>query len=280
MPKRYTDTDKWKKPFIRSLEAPYKLLWFYILDDCDHAGIWHVDFEVAEIRTGCKFSKDEAIEIFAGRIEILGKGDKWFLRDFISFQYGTLNEKNKVHSSVINILKKYNIDTNKDLGSPLEGAKDKVKEKDKEQDKDKDKDKVKDNSLNGGVGENFLIQKMFAVFKKHNPTYPESKELDFKPLLKIAAFLCETGKLRGGPELHADRILEAWEPISQTVAKDKFYKQKTLTTISNHIQEITQNALYGDPKDNGRTEYGSKERAAEYDRRINERYSGGGSTTG
>ena len=47
MAKRFTDTDKWKKGFIRNLPAKYKLLWLYILDDCNHAGVWETDFEVA-----------------------------------------------------------------------------------------------------------------------------------------------------------------------------------------------------------------------------------------
>ena len=49
MSKRLTDTEKWKKPFVRGLDDPYKLLWFYILDDCDHAGLWQVDEDVAKI---------------------------------------------------------------------------------------------------------------------------------------------------------------------------------------------------------------------------------------
>ena len=106
MPKRFTDTDKWKKPFIRSLEGPYKLLWFYIIDDCDHAGIWQVDFEVACIRTGQQLEEKKAIDLFGDRIEIFNDGAKWFLKDFVSFQYGELNEKNRLHLSVINILKK------------------------------------------------------------------------------------------------------------------------------------------------------------------------------
>ena len=47
-----TDTDKWKKRFLRELKPQHKLLWFYILDDCNHAGIWDVDIEVASIRVG------------------------------------------------------------------------------------------------------------------------------------------------------------------------------------------------------------------------------------
>jgi len=55
MAKRFTDTDKWKKTFIRTMKAPYKLLWLYILDECDHAGIWQVDFDVDEIKNLYKF---------------------------------------------------------------------------------------------------------------------------------------------------------------------------------------------------------------------------------
>lgn len=106
MPKRFTDTDKWKKPFIRTLQGPYKLLWLYILDDCDHAGIWQVDFEVARIRIGEQVDKQTALNIFADRIEVFGGGSKWFIKDFIDFQYGQLSEKNRLHQSVLNILQK------------------------------------------------------------------------------------------------------------------------------------------------------------------------------
>lgn len=139
MAKRYTDTDKWKKPFIRSMKAPYKLLWLYILDECDHAGIWQVDFEVAQIKVGEKFNEDVALKFFGNRVQVISDGSKWFVFDFIEFQYGDLNPLNRVHKSVITILEKYEIDyQNKPLTSPLEGA------KDKEQDKDKDKVKDKD----------------------------------------------------------------------------------------------------------------------------------------
>ena len=118
MAKRFTDTEKWKKPFIRGLQGAYKLLWFYILDDCDHAGIWQVDFEVARIRTGEQIDKQAAISAFGDRVEIFADGSKWFLRDFIEFQYGQLNEKNRMHLSVINILTKNKVGPYKGLTSP------------------------------------------------------------------------------------------------------------------------------------------------------------------
>lgn len=115
MAKRFTDTDKWKKPFIRGLQGPYKLLWFYVLDDCDHAGIWQVDFEVAQIRTGEKFDEEKALAVFGDRVEVFSGGTKWFLKDFISFQYGELSEKNRLHQSVINILTKNHLGAYKPL---------------------------------------------------------------------------------------------------------------------------------------------------------------------
>lgn len=109
MAKRFTDTDKWKKGFIRGLEGPYKLLWLYILDDCDMAGIWQKDFEVACIRIGEDVTEKKALEVFGGRIKIFG--NKWFVVDFIQFQYGELKETNRMHVAVLNTLIKNEIST-------------------------------------------------------------------------------------------------------------------------------------------------------------------------
>jgi hypothetical protein len=144
MAKRYRATDIWKKPFIKGLPASYKLLWFYLLDDCDHAGIWQVDFEVAELRIGERLDGQEAIKLFGDKIQVMDNGAKWFITDFIEFQYGELKETNKVHKSVIDILRKNNVGSCKGQPSVLVDAKDKDKDKDKEMDKDKAKDNAPD----------------------------------------------------------------------------------------------------------------------------------------
>ena len=136
-----TDTDKWKKKFIRGLDSSYKLLWIYLMDDCNHAGIWDVDIDVARIRTGVIFDEDIAIQKFKGRVIPFDEGDKWFIPDFIHFQYGVLSESNRVHNSVIENLDKYSLrqyleleknkGLSKGLASPLERVKDKDKDKDK-----------------------------------------------------------------------------------------------------------------------------------------------------
>jgi len=143
MAKRFTDTEKYKKPFIRGLKGAYKILWDYLYHDCDHAGIWIVDFEIAQIYLGqdMQVNRDDALEYFNKddkRIIVFDGGKKWFIPGFIDFQYGDLNPENRAHNSVIKILKKYSLTKkyNKGLIAPLQGRKDK--------DKDKVKDKVKE----------------------------------------------------------------------------------------------------------------------------------------
>lgn len=109
MAKRFSDTEKWKKPLLRSLPTEYKLLWIYILDDCDHAGIWHVDEDIASLRIGKKISIEKAEELFSDQITSFDDGNKWFINGFIDFQYGELRDNNKAHISVIRILTKYNL---------------------------------------------------------------------------------------------------------------------------------------------------------------------------
>jgi len=152
MAKRFTDTEKWKKPFIRGLQGAYKLLWLYICDDCDHAGIWQVDIEVAQIRIGEKIDSKEAVKSFDEKIIIFDKGNKWFIPSFLEFQYPSgLNPDNRAHNSVIILLEKYNlrISNNKPLISPSEGSMDMdmVKDMDKDMVKSEKKIKFKENIL-------------------------------------------------------------------------------------------------------------------------------------
>jgi len=129
-----TDTNKWRKGFIKSLPSAYKLFWLYLTDECDHAGIWHVEMDIAKIRTGEDLNKEDALKLFESKIIPFDRGEKWFLPDFIDFQYGELKPGNRAHDSVISLLSKYNlIEKIKGHTSPLQG--------DKDMDKDKDKDK-------------------------------------------------------------------------------------------------------------------------------------------
>jgi hypothetical protein len=166
MAKRFTDTAKWSKPFVRALQAPYKLLWLYILDECDHAGIWQVDIEVAQIRIGEKIEISEAIKEFGDKIQVLEGGQKWFIMDFVEFQYGELNPENRAHNSVLAILRKYKI---KPLVRSLQGRKD--------MDKDKDKDKEGDFKK---IENDFwpIIQKWLDYKKARKETYKSQDSIN------------------------------------------------------------------------------------------------------
>ena len=138
MAKRFTDTEKWKKQFIKSLGTVNKLLFLYILDDCDHAGIWHVEIDIAEMRIGEKIDLEEAKAEFKDHIIEFDNGEKWFIPYFIEFQYGELNENVKAHKSVIDKLNKYNLI--EQFGNSLFRVMDKEKEKDMDKDKEEECD--------------------------------------------------------------------------------------------------------------------------------------------
>ena len=109
MAKRLTDTDKWKKIWFRELKPEHKVFWEYIRDNCNHAGIWDVDFSLASFQVGCELNKNEIEKVFEKQFIKISEV-KWFLVDFIEWQYNCsikdLNPKNKAHLSVIRLLSK------------------------------------------------------------------------------------------------------------------------------------------------------------------------------
>ena len=145
MSKRYTDTDKWKKIWFRKLKNDHKVFWMYVLDQCDHAGIWEVDFELASYF--CNGIKESEIrKTFVKQYHEFDDGKRWFIKDFIEFQYRGLDESNRVHNSVINILKRHGLF--KGLIRPLYEAKDKDIYKNQLKDQDKEKEKGKNSKKN------------------------------------------------------------------------------------------------------------------------------------
>ncbi|MBO9674442.1 MAG: hypothetical protein J7577_13425 [Sphingobacteriaceae bacterium] len=214
MAKRFTDINRWKSPFVRGLQGPYKLLWFYINDDCDHAGIWNVDIEVAELRIGENVTIDAAETSFAAEI-IKISNELWFIPSFIEYQYGELNPMNRVHQSVILLLKKHkidfndftnkNTDENKVLISPLQGVKNK--------NKNKNINKIKNE---GGVGETFSDE----IVAEIAPSETDSIEPDEIPKV---------------PEIPADHIVDEEE----FQAAKKYLQSQSLFTLIQMQHQIT-----------------------------------------
>jgi hypothetical protein len=147
MANRFTATEKWIDPWFCGLNEKDKLFWIYLVDNCDHAGIWQVNWPLVQF-----YIKDYVFNetAFNGRIVQLKK-DKWFIPKFIDFQYKTgLNPENRAHLSVINLLKKEG--ALKGLERSLQGRKD----------MDMVKDKVKDKGVIGG--ENNKFEEIWAKY--------------------------------------------------------------------------------------------------------------------
>lgn len=147
MAKRFTDTAKWNKVWFRKLSLIHKCFWEYLTDNCDHAGVWEVDFETASYYIGEDLDINDIKKTFDKQIIEVDCGKRWFIRDFIVFQYNCnikeLNPANKLHNSIIQILKKYEIigaykGLVRGMQGDLQGHMDKDKDKDKDMDKDKD----------------------------------------------------------------------------------------------------------------------------------------------
>lgn len=101
MSKRFTDTDIWKKQrWFRKLSPTNKLVFCYIKDMCNHAGIWRVEcsdliddlgleeFNMADFITAVnlEFDKVSGSKINKERL-ILLDGNLLWLTGFVQFQY-------------------------------------------------------------------------------------------------------------------------------------------------------------------------------------------------
>lgn len=161
MAKRFTDSEKWKKKWFRSLSNDQKVFWFFILDNCNHAGIWDVDFDFASIFCG-PVNEIEIYEKFKKQYQELDGGKKWFILDFINFQYGELNPNNNLHRSVISILEK--LGAKEPLKSPSSGP----------MVKDKDKDKVKEKDIYRGFAIPTIEEVKVYCLERKNIINPQS----------------------------------------------------------------------------------------------------------
>lgn len=199
MPKRFIDTEIWKKSWFRKLSPTIKLFIIYLFTNCDHAGLLDVDIEAAEFHIGGKIDLDQVPEGWIIQV----RKDKWFLPKFIEFQYPKgLNRNMKMHQSVAKLLEKHNLvnylNAQKESTPTHTG---KVPLQDKDKGKDKEKEKNKD------------LEK--------NPTKKQKEEFDIKviELMKYFGFTLKDNKDKN---IQAKQFLLS---LQQQNKKDYFSKQ-------------------------------------------------------
>lgn len=151
--KRYTDSEKWKDPFFENLSNDFKLIWLYLLDDCDNAGIWGKSIRRLNFHCNTDVTEEDILKVFGDRIYPISDKD-WLLQRFLEFQYGD-NWKTSTNKAVISAKNKLSIKgidiesipyrySNDTLSIPYQYPIDTSKDKDKDKVKDKDTVKVKD----------------------------------------------------------------------------------------------------------------------------------------
>lgn len=104
MAKRFTDTDKWRKPWFRKLDTKAKLVWMYLADNCDHAGIWPAAFDLLSLDVGFEVTESDLINWFGEKIFPID--DKIWIKSFFEFQYGKSKDSFNAKIVAIQSLKK------------------------------------------------------------------------------------------------------------------------------------------------------------------------------
>ena len=224
MAKRFTDTEKWKKGWFCSLSPEMKLLWVYILDNCDSAGLWDINFGLAEYQIGIKLDVDKIKKVFKKQY-IKINDNKWFIRDFIEFQYkcslDNLNVLNKAHLPIIATIKKYNLQgalkgLRRGLEAPLE--------KDKEKDLDKDKDKEKDKDKDINIKDNITSQEIYSYYSK--TIKPGAKEDAIKNITKLLKTGVYKEELLGRIDAYKVQIIKERTKPGFYIQANNFFGEK------------------------------------------------------
>lgn len=150
MSKRFCDTDLWQKEWFQDLSLLEKITFKYILENCDCAGVWNINFKLASFIIGEKINIDilKAINEKKKQFELLDDNNI-FVIDFIKFQYGSLSENCKPHKPIIEKLKKYGLYERvlKGYSKGIETLEEKEQEQEKEKEKEIEIEKSK-NSKN------------------------------------------------------------------------------------------------------------------------------------
>jgi hypothetical protein len=133
MAKRFTDSNKFSDVWYRKLPLLQKVIWEFLLAECNHAGILeNFDLEMMSFKIGEEITIND-LKNFESRIEFLNN-TTIFIPKFLEFQYGVLSETCKPHKPVIEKLKKYGLYERVSKG--YRKGIDTLEEKEKEKEKD------------------------------------------------------------------------------------------------------------------------------------------------
>jgi hypothetical protein len=153
--KRFTETTKWNDPWYRKLPMHLKLLWQYVCDNCDAAGVIDYDADLAAFQIGCSAQKAD-ISKLGDRVARLPSG-KYRLVKFLEFQYGNVDAKCPAHKPIIRAIEDHQLEYpisnygRRVSDRVLNRVSNTLQETETDQDKEKDQEKEKDQGGAGGI---------------------------------------------------------------------------------------------------------------------------------
>lgn len=130
--KRFTESEKWRDPWFRKLPPGAKLAFWYITENCDNAGVWGADRELADFQIGMPIQWEKVLQAFGDRVIVL-PGGEWLMTKFVEFQFGKLSRDCKPHLQVIRLIEKHR--QSKGYPKGINTLEEKEKDKDKEEEK-------------------------------------------------------------------------------------------------------------------------------------------------
>jgi len=114
--KRRTNPERWITPRFRKLSPDGKLVYLYLLDNCDWAGFTPIDLERISFETGIEQEIIQSQLDNLNQEEIVIKNDWLFVLGFIKLQDNEpLNPSNNAHKNILNKLKDNSIFMKGDL---------------------------------------------------------------------------------------------------------------------------------------------------------------------
>lgn len=100
---RFSETNKWNDPWFRKLKAGEKLVFLYLVDNCDNAGFYELDLEMMAFQIGIESTKIEGAIKGLTR-GLLGANDFVWIKNFLKHQKNwPINPENNAHKQIINI---------------------------------------------------------------------------------------------------------------------------------------------------------------------------------
>lgn len=108
MPRRFTDTEKWRDEWWGSLSNDYRMIWLYLVDSCSIAGIWKKDFRGLNFNCNTTITEKDFLKVFGERL--IDKGNFYFIPKFLRYQCPKgLNSNKPAILSIIKELENNNL---------------------------------------------------------------------------------------------------------------------------------------------------------------------------